>query len=558
MLKRFLSFLLFIYLILLIGCASKPVEVIEEIIDPVSYYNDTKSLLYNETDENFWVELNRNSSEFPEKTALLLKDYSNYQKDLIQYYLDKEEPDSAAFHLNNLFSVPEDVDSFTTIKSLREQIELMSFQLMENRRNELFAKGTPISEEVSDLTDFNNSLAEIHVQYHWENLDGIERFNKNDMAGSGFLITPTHVLTAFHVVSDVFDDDILNYEISIHFGDDIINDVKIISWDSLTDLAVLELPSPSNLPFLYNQLLDDNEMKQGDVVYTLGHPYGYSYTFSRGVISSAARKAPEWGNWIQIDASVGPGSSGGLLINENGRIAGLVVAGLSGEELNFAVPSGLIKKEIDGMINGISLKRPWSGLMFKNQGNNTILHHIFEESPFIHSGLEQGDELIKINNLEIESLEAAKSVMDNLEAGNMVSMTFLRDDIESTYRIRMMRRPDYAIYNKIARMDIFERILVASGATLQSETTRMEGITLGSSELSFPSFQVEKIDENSSLYSLGVRVGDSLGLIEDYFENYQYFLTMIHIPENMELINLIDPRDMIFTITKDKYNEFIL
>ncbi len=544
--------------ILIMGCVTAPVEKTEDVVIVKDYYNDTKALLYKATDQEFWYSVNKNEKEFPEETANLLLDYFSYQKELIEYYISQEDPASAKFHMNNLRAVPEQAEGDISIKNLEMQIDSLLLDNLNVRRSEFLSEGTPMSSNVEDLTQYNESLAVVHVKYSWENEDGIKRYNKDDMAGSGFLITPTHVLTAFHVIESVFDDDITSYKISLKFGEEEYKDVKVLAWDSLTDLAVLELPEPTDRPYLYHLLGDEDDIKQGDTVFALGHPYGYSYTFSKGIVSYTDRNAPEWGSWIQIDASVGPGSSGGLLINEKGQVSGLVVAGLSGEELNFAVPSSLIRKVIDPMLDGISFKRPWCGLMFKDDEKNAILHHIFEESPLAFSELEAGDRLIRINTQEIESVDSAKIILDGLDAGNMISLTFLRGEEESTYRIRMMRRPDYAVYNKIKRMDIFERILVSSSTELFDNNNSLEIIQLGRYTYVYKKCKVKSIDTDSFLYSRGVRVGDYLGLMDDYFENQQYYLTMIHIPKRISVNEMKDPRDMIITVTKDKYNENIL
>jgi len=544
-------------LILFLSCKSRPVEEIVEPVSGLTYYSETKELLLEQTDTRFWKAINFYSDEFPEETGRLLLEYSLFQKELIRHYIDSEDPYTAQFHLNNLCSIEEVDGSFFPKETLQKEISVLLEKKNKEGRSHLFSQGNAAASDILSITDFNHSLAEIHVKYNWENEDGIERFNKDDMAGSGFLITPSHVLTAFHVVSNVFENEITKYQISLHFGDIIINDVKILAWDSLTDLAVLEIPEPVNLPFLYNLFSDLDETRQGDVVYALGHPYGYVNTLSKGIVSSARRKAPEWGSWIQIDASVGPGSSGGLLLNEQGKIAGLVVAGINGEEMNFAVPSSLIKKVIDPMINGITIKRPWCGLLFDDDEKSLVIHHIFEESPLAAAGLKKGDSLTAVNNISIDSLETAKNMLDTLEAGNIVSLDFSSGNRDRTFWIKMMRRPDYAIVNKIERMDIPERVLVSTGVEIIETSDSLEEVPLGQNTYIFQSYAVKEIDKTSYLYSQGVRKGDKLGLIEDYFKNRKYYLTVLHIPGYLKVSELIDPRDLVFTIIKDKYNEFI-
>lgn len=546
-----------IIIIFFSACRSVPVEEINETPPVRDYYNETKSLIYKGSDSLFWSVINDNRKEFPDETEKLLSDYSAFQKDLIQFYIEKNDAGSAQFHFNNLKAVPENKESFITREWLERNVEKLKEETDRVQFSELFSSGIPMEPINRNYSVFRESLAEIHLQYTWETIDGIERSNNGNLAGSGFLITPRHILTAFHVVDVIFDEDIKESDISVRFGEKIINDVKLLSWDSLTDLAVLELPEVSDKPYLYHLLSDENQMRQGDLVYALGHPFGYTYTFSQGVVSSVERKAPEWGQWMQIDASVGPGSSGGLLIGGNGKVAGLIVAGLSGEELNFAVPSTLIIEVIDSLILGTTVRRPWNGLLFSEEKNSTVLHHIFEESPLISTELKSGDRLTHVNGEAVESLDSAKSFINDLESGNIISLRFSNEEGEREYIFKMMRRPDYALYNKISRMDIFERVFVSASVSLDKKMPQTE--TLGNSDdpVVFSTFPVSQIDENSFLYGFGVRKGDRLGLIDDDFKNNEYILTVMHIPRGKTISQLKRPGDMIITLAKDKYNEYI-
>jgi len=523
------------------------------------YFNETRQLIREPSDTLFWTVLNANREQYPEETGILIDEYRIYQKDLIRYFLKDGNPKRARFHFNNLKALPEQEGALITREMLEEDILSLEEEKVVERNSSLLSEGLAFTDETGDPVAYRDAVAVIRISYTWETDQGIERSNYDDMMGSGVLVSPRHVLTAFHVVDVVLDEELTEYSISVDFGEERYDDLELISWDSLTDLAVLELPEPVSHPFLYEQLKNDEETQlQGDTIYTHGHPYGLEYTFSKGVISSVERDAPEWGQWTQIDASIGPGSSGGLLLSQRGNVAGIVVAGVSGEDMNFAVPAGIIREVIDPMIDGHSVKRPWCGLLFGLEEEPLSLVHIFEDSPLAGLTVKRGDRLVAVNGLPVEDLNEAKTHLDSLYADNIVTLSFEGDsDKVSDFTFKMMRRPDYALYNKIIRMDAMDRLAVAAGVIVDLDDRVDEKIAEKNGIRYFQSFPVLDLEETGILYKRGIRKRDRLGVLYDQFKDERYKITLIHIPRGKEAENLEDTEDMIFTLTKAKYNEYI-
>ncbi|MFQ5763163.1 MAG: S1C family serine protease, partial [Candidatus Bathyarchaeia archaeon] len=178
-------------------------------------------------------------------------------------------------------------------------------------------------------------------------------------SGSGFVYDEMgHILTNNHVIQGAIEIDVL-------FEDGIVVSASVVGTDPFSDLAVLQLESlPRDLKPV--TLGDSSALKVGEQVIAIGSPFGLSGTVTVGVVSQTSRLLPgQTGypipNVVQIDAAVNPGNSGGPLLNAKGEVVGITTAGV-GINLNFAIPSNTVKREVPLLIAEGTYAHPWVGV----------------------------------------------------------------------------------------------------------------------------------------------------------------------------------------------------
>ncbi len=229
-----------------------------------------------------------------------------------------------------------------------------------------------------------------------------------EVAGSGVLITPGgRVLTNWHVVDKAV-------EVRCLLRDGQACEAKIIGTDKDTDLALLDLQRSVDAPPLpFAKLGDSSRLKEGDFVMAMGAPWGLSRSVSIGIISCTERFLPESGEyslWLQTDASISPGNSGGPLVNSEGEVVGINSLGvLWGGDMGFSIPSNTIRIVIQQLEEFGRMNWSWTGLQlqplkdFKRnmyfEGNEgVIVAETDPESPSRKAGIQPRDRILKVND----------------------------------------------------------------------------------------------------------------------------------------------------------------
>lgn len=176
--------------------------------------------------------------------------------------------------------------------------------------------------------------------------------NPNDSIGSGVIIDGGHVLTNYHLIANMGGIEVKIAERRYT--------ADVVGIDPEIDIAVLRISAnPSDLPAIV--FADDSNLRQGDVVFAVGNPFGLSRSASMGIVSAIGRS--ELGinrqeNFIQTDAAINPGSSGGALANVRGELVGINSAlfarspsgGGAPQGIGFAVPAGIIRHSLDDFL----------------------------------------------------------------------------------------------------------------------------------------------------------------------------------------------------------------
>ncbi|MFM8271242.1 MAG: S1C family serine protease, partial [Gemmata sp.] len=256
--------------------------------------------------------------------------------------------------------------------------------------------------------------------------------------GSGVLVDPTgSVLTSNHVVSDVD-----AVEVTLHDGRKFTT--ADIRRDPKTDLALVKIESKDPLPFL--AFGNSDEMEVGDRVLAVGAPFGLTGSVTSGIVSAKSRtnlKLNALEDFIQTDAAMNPGNSGGPLVSLDGKVIGLTAAiktrtgGFQG--VGLAVSSNLSKRIADDLIKSGAVKRPALGIAARDlddaaakragarNTNGAVVTKVQEDSAAAKAGISAGDVITKVNGTPVKDALELHTVTAALPVGEVVDVLLWRD-----------------------------------------------------------------------------------------------------------------------------------
>jgi serine protease Do len=263
-----------------------------------------------------------------------------------------------------------------------------------------------------------------------------------EAAGSGVLISADgELLTNWHVIDKATDIRCLLYDGRSFDG-------KLIGSDKDTDLALVKLQLPADagkLPFA--TLGDSGKLKEGDFVMAMGAPWGMSRSVSMGVVSCTRRFLPEhseYSLWLQTDAAICPGNSGGPLVNTAGEVVGINTRGIMyGGDMGFAIPSITVKRIAEQLREFGKMNWSWTGLQLQSLrdfernvyfdgADGVIVAETDPESPARLAGILARDRIVEINGQKVsaltaEDLPALNVMLGTLEKRKPVKITVLRE-----------------------------------------------------------------------------------------------------------------------------------
>jgi len=276
-----------------------------------------------------------------------------------------------------------------------------------------------------------------------------KRTNTNATAqlgmGSGIIISPQgYIVTNYHVISGV-------EEIAIELVDGRRTIAKVIGFDAETDLAVLKI-SMDNLPAL--TLNSNVEVKVGDITLVIGHPFGVGQSVTMGVVSATGRIAlgiSAYEDYIQTDAAVNLGNSGGALINSRGDLIGISSVYFTfGTKtgISFAIPISLAMDVIEQIIFNGKVVRGWIGFNggpiggTDEFGNSAyMIEGTTRDGPAYLAGLKRGDIILTVNNLKVSSVGELHKMMAESKVGEKISFQINRNDEILDLEVIVQERP---------------------------------------------------------------------------------------------------------------------
>jgi serine protease Do len=256
-------------------------------------------------------------------------------------------------------------------------------------------------------------------------------------SGSGVIISEDgYIVTNNHVIKDAS-------EIEITLNNKKSYKAKLIGTDSKMDIALLKIDSDEKLP--YSTFADSDNAKVGEWVLAVGNPYNLTSTVTAGIVSAKARNLDTRGiqSFIQTDAAVNPGNSGGALVNTRGELIGIntMISSMTGSYVgySFAIPSNIARKIIEDImefgnvqrgvlgVEGGELNSTASKELGIKETQGFYISKVSKNSGAENSGLQKGDIIIKIDNQNISSFAELNGYINTKRPKDKVQLTYIRD-----------------------------------------------------------------------------------------------------------------------------------
>ncbi|MDT8297361.1 MAG: Do family serine endopeptidase [Spirochaetaceae bacterium] len=336
-----------------------------------------------------------------------------------------------------------------------------------------------------------------------------EQFRQQGL-GSGVIVerrgNTIYVLTNNHVVENA-------EEIEVNLNDGRTFDAEMIGGDPLRDLALVAFDTREDVPVA--RLGDSDEVWVGDWVLAVGNPLGFESTVTAGIISAKGRRAQgqSFTDYLQTDASINRGNSGGALVNLDGEVIGIntFIASNSGGSigLGFAIPINNARRAIDDFISKGSVEYAWLGV---NMGdlNDTIaeelqikdrsgafIYNIYGESPAMEGGILPGDLIISMAGRTVEDSDDLSRTVASLSPGEEVPVGLIRNGNTVSISIPLAVRTIEKDGMKVNVWPGFSVVPVTSDIRDQMRIPRNAGNVL-----------IGGVVNDSAASALGLRSGD--------------------------------------------------
>ena len=292
---------------------------------------------------------------------------------------------------------------------------------------------------------------------------GTPQERKSSALGSGFIIDEKGiVVTNNHVIQDA-EDIIIRVNGNKEFK------AKVIGSDPLSDIAILQLETKEK--FTPVKFGNSDNARIGDWVIAIGNPFGLGGTVTSGIISARNRSIglSRYEDYIQTDASINSGNSGGPLFDMNGDVIGIntAILGRSGSiGIGFAIPSNSAKIVIDQLIEFGETKRGWLGVRIQDvtkeiaevekldEPRGALVASVAENSPSDKAGVKAGDIILEFNGEKIKVMKELPMIVARTEVGKKVKVKIWRDKKEITKTItlgRLETSEDFKVAEKKAK-----------------------------------------------------------------------------------------------------------
>lgn len=371
--------------------------------------------------------------------------------------------------------------------------------------------------------------------------------------GSGVIVERrgdiVYILTNNHVVNGAD-------EIEINLNDGRSFTAELIGGDPLRDLALVSIETKEDLPIA--NLGDSDEVWVGDWALAIGNPLGFESTVTVGIISAKGRHAngQNFTDYLQTDASINQGNSGGALVNLNGEVIGIntFIASTSGGNigLGFAIPINNARRAIDDFIEKGSVDYAWLGV---NMGDlnevlaeeldltgrsGAFIYNVYGESPAMNSDIRPGDLITRMAGRAIEDSDDLSRTVASLSPEENVPVTLIRAGRTVNITLELAVRTIERDGMKVNVWPGFSAVPVTSELREQMRIPRTAGNVL-----------IGGVVEDSPASALGLRSGDVIKTINRRsIRNLKHFYELVNAEERIELKITRQGDELEFTLSK--------
>lgn len=343
------------------------------------------------------------------------------------------------------------------------------------------------------------------------------RQHRASALGSGFIISADgYVVTNNHVIDGA--DEI---QVELFEGGPLL-DAKLIGTDDKTDIALLKVDADRDLPFV--AFGDSNVARVGDWVLAIGNPLGQGFSVSAGIISARERSLRgTYDDYIQTDAAINKGNSGGPLFNMDGEVIGVNTAIISPTGgsigLGFSMSSNVVTKVVDQLQEFGETRRGWLGVQIQDvdediasavglDGVKGALVSNVPDGPAKQAGILAGDVILNFDGREVQDTRGLVRAVGNADVGKAVDVVVFRDGSTQSLQVVLGRREDAernpvvpALAEPEANTDV--ETMGMRLTTLTDEVREQLGLALTEKGVA-----VLTVDETSDAYEKGMRSGD--------------------------------------------------
>ncbi len=271
--------------------------------------------------------------------------------------------------------------------------------------------------------------------------------------GSGVIVSPEgHVVTNMHVVNG-YDEVIVNMNDGRHLA------AKVLGVDRLTDLAILKIDAEGLIPAEWG---DSDGLEEGALVWAVGSPFGFQHSITSGIVSAKNRggqAGTPYQDFLQTDAAVNPGNSGGPLVDSEGRIVGIntMIVGPAFQGISLAIPSNVVRRVCDRLLADGHVNRGWLGIALEQltpelgqrlglqQSGGALVTKLVlqpgKTSPAELAGLRPRDVIVEWDGVPVDTTSQLSRAIAETPIGKTVSLVVVRDGVRLEQQIAIGQRP---------------------------------------------------------------------------------------------------------------------
>ncbi len=359
--------------------------------------------------------------------------------------------------------------------------------------------------------------------------------------GSGVIISPDgYIITNNHVINGA-------KKIEVTLNNKTTYEAEIIGFDKSSDIALLKI-NANELPFL--PFGDSNNLRVGEWVLAVGNPYNLTSTVTAGIVSAKARDINMLGNsnriesFIQTDAAVNPGNSGGALVNTRGELIGIntAISSQTGSYVgySFAVPSNISKKVIEDILEFGNVQRAYLGINFDDlnsekaekygvsSSQGVIITRVIEQGAAYEAGLKDNDIIVKIDNVTINKFSDLQGFLGSKRPGDQIKVTIIRDEENREFDVKLKNQFGKVAFGK----SDYSSYYFGELAAMPEKDANKHNINYG--------VKIINLTNHTLKQKYGIKNGDYILAVEDQkVKNEEEVENLLRVYQNKEYINVL-------------------